>query len=373
MIVRKLSENLEPLLFKGKVIIVYGPRQVGKSTLLQGLLSRFKSLYLDGEEFQTAQSLHKPTISYLKSTFANLELLVIDEAQKIDNIGSTLKLFADHLPKLQVIASGSSSFDLANKVSEPLTGRKYTLRLFPISLGELEEQISRWDISQNLDQYLIYGMYPAIINTELTHKERELRELVNSYLYKDLLNFQGSLDQDVLFRLLKLISLQLGSEVSFHELATNLGIDQATVRRYLQILEKSFIIKILSAYSTNPRVELTKKKKIYFWDNGVRNAVIENYTNLENRNDVGALWGNFCVMERVKYMEYGGKYPLNFFWRSYTQKEVDYLEESGGKLIAFEFKYSSNKKYKTPTQFQNLYPDTTVKVINKDNLWELVS
>lgn len=373
MIPRILEKNIKDKLFQGKAIILYGPRQVGKSTLIKKILTNYKSLYLDGEEFVTQQNLNKPRIDYLNSNFKGLDLLVIDEAQKIPNIGSTLKLLVDHLPSLQVIASGSSSFDLANKISEPLTGRKYTFKLFPVSLLELTTGLTNYEISSNLEKYLVYGLYPEIVSSENSQKEEKIRELSNTYLYNDLINFAGVLDRDVLFRLLKMLALQIGSEVSYHELGINLGIDQSTVKRYLEILEKSFIVKTLSAYSNNPRTEISKKKKVYFWDCGVRNSLIENFTGLENRLDVGALWENFCVMERVKYLNYKKIYSLTYFWRNYAGNEVDFIEESGGKLQGFEFKFSYKKKYKTPLQFKKLYPGTEIKVVNQDNWTQLLS
>jgi uncharacterized protein len=368
IIFRKAHQIIEDNLQLNKVLIIYGPRQVGKSTLVKQFLNDSSAhIYLDGEEFSTQQLLDRPSISFLQDYFAKTELLIIDEAQKIPNIGSTLKLLKDHLPNLKIIVTGSSSFDLANKLNEPLTGRKIVLKMYPVSLLELDNHFNRLEILNQIEQYLIYGMYPEILSNPIQSKEKLLVNLVESYLYKDLLNFQGVLDRQILFQLLKLVALQIGSEVSYHELGMQLGIDMATVKRYLEILEKSFVIKIVSAYSNNPRTEISKKKKIYFWDLGVRNTVIDNFNPLDKRSDVGQLWENFGIMERLKTQEYLQIYKQNYFWRTYSGQEIDWIELKNDKIEAFEFKYSSKKQPKIPTQFVKNYKNFDFEVINKEN------
>ncbi len=375
MIFRKQEENIQNYLELNKIIVLYGPRQVGKSTLVKKFLDKYdKSSYLDGEEFKTQQMLDRPSIQFLKDFFEGLDFLIIDEAQKIPNIGSTLKLLKDHIPNLKIIVTGSSSFDLMNTLNEPLTGRKLTLKMYPISLLELDEnkKLNRLDILEKIDEYLIYGMYPEILSTPLNLKEKLIQNLVESYLYKDLLNFQGVLDRNILFKILNLIALQIGSEVSYHQLGTLVGVDLMTVKRYLDILEKSFVIKIIPAYSNNPRTEINKKKKIYFWDLGVRNTVIENFNNLDKRSDVGGLWENFCVMERLKTQEYKQIFKQNYFWRTYSGQEIDWIELKNDHILALEFKNSPKKKPKIPTQFSKTYQNYDFRVISKNEWLELV-
>lgn len=367
MFFRRQEQIIQDYLGLNKVILLYGPRQVGKSTLVKKFLDKYeKNSYLDGEEFRTQEMLDRPNIRFLKDYFGNLDLLIIDEAQKIPNIGSTLKLLHDHIPRLKIIVTGSSSFDLMNSLNEPLTGRKITLKMYPVSLLELDQEANRLEILQKIDEYLIFGMYPEILSTPVHLKEKLVQNLVESYLYKDLLNFQGVLDRHILFKILNLVALQIGSEVSYHELGTLAGVDLMTVKRYLEILEKSFVIKTVSAFSKNPRTEINKKKKIYFWDLGVRNTVIDNFNDLQKRSDVGGLWENFCVMERLKTQEYRQVYKQNYFWRSYSGQEIDWLELRNEKIIAFEFKNSAKKKPKVPTQFAKNYTNYDFQVISKD-------
>lgn len=389
MIFRSQGQNITEYLNLNKIIILYGPRQVGKSTLVKKFLTKYpKSSYLDGEEFKTQEMLDKPTIQFLKDYFSHLDLLIIDEAQKIPNIGSTLKLLKDHIPNLKMIVTGSSSFDLIpsaawtcskrpmghdeSSLSEPLTGRKITLKMYPVSLLELDKKSNRLEILDKIDEFLVFGMYPEILATPQNLKEKMLVNLVESYLYKDLLNFQGILDRHILFKLLRLVALQIGSEVSYDKLGSLVGIDLMTVKRYLDILEKSFVIKVVSAFSNNPKTEINKKKKIYFWDLGVRNTVIDNFNDLDKRSDVGGLWENFCVMERLKTQEYKQIYKQNYFWRSYSKQEIDWLELKNGEIKAIEFKYSTKKQPKIPTQFAKNYDNYTFKVVSKNNWTELV-
>lgn len=374
MFARITATNIQNKMFKGKAIILYGPRQVGKSTLVKNILNQYpdNSAYVDGEEFATQNLLMRPSVVELQNLYAGLKLLVIDEAQKIPNIGSTLKLLTDHLPNLQVIATGSSSFDLANKLSEPLTGRKFSYHLYPISLFELQKTKTNLEITKELQQYLIFGMYPEILTTPGADREKRLYELFDTYLYKDVLNFSGVLNQSILLRLLKLLAFQVGSEVSFHELGRQLDIDQRTVLRYITILEKAFVIVVLSAYSKNPRTEVVKKKKIYFWDNGVRNAIIQNLKMPDLRDDMGALWENFCVMERLKTQEYQQKIVHNYFWRSFGQKEIDFLEVQNQDITTLEFKFNPNKIPKIPNEFAKNYEYKEFKTISVNNWWELV-
>jgi uncharacterized protein len=371
---RLIENQIKKKLYQKKVIILYGPRQIGKTTLVRKLLDNQKKyLWFDGEEARTREMFNQPTIDFLRQNFGDQKLIVIDEAQKIPNIGSTLKLFVDHLPHIQVIATGSSSFDLASKVSEPLTGRKYDFTLFPFSLEEISQNYSRFETGQQIPQLLQYGMYPEVYTSNKQNKEEILLNIYNTYLYKDVLNLSGYLDQSILYDLLKLLALQIGSEVSYHELGTILGIDLRTVKKYLQVLEKSFVIYILSAYSKNPRKEVGTKKKIYFWDTGIRNAIIQNLAPMDLRNDAVELWENFCIMERIKHLNYNKIYKQYYFWRSYSQKEVDWLELRNGQIQSMEFKYSPKKKPKIPKEFAGNYDVNSFQVINPENWLELIS
>ncbi len=372
---RTIQKNIENKLFKEKVIIIYGARQAGKTTLVKQILQNYrhkKSLYLNCDEPDDRFALTNKTSTELKSFMGNNEIVVIDEAQRVENIGLTLKLLIDNYPHIQIIATGSSSFDLANKINEPLTGRKYTFKLYPFSLQELIQKFNPREINRTLENYLRFGLYPEIINNP-NEAEDNLKELANSYLYKDVLQFLGIKKSDIIYKLLQAIALQNGNEVSYNELANTLQIDKKTVYHYILILEQAFIIFRLTPFSKNLRTELKKLRKIYFYDVGIRNALINNFNPLNIRNDVGALWENFLISERIKFLENNSHSVRNYFWRTHQQQEIDYLEERNQKLSAFEFKWNPRKiKKQAPKPFREAYPNTPFQSITPENYQEFV-
>lgn len=367
MITRKLFNSLQQRLFKGKVILVLGPRQTGKTTLVQSLLQRRggKALRLTGDEADTRALLAEPSISRLRLLCAGHDLVFIDEAQRIENIGLTLKLFADHLPEVQVIASGSSAFELANRLNEPLTGRKYEYHLYPLAFEEMVEHHGWLEEKRLLAQRLVYGYYPEIV-THPAEAGELLKLLAGSYLYKDVLMLELK-KPALLDKLLRALALQLGSEVSLSELARLTGSNPHTVEKYLDLLEKAFVIFQLPAYSKNVRNEIRKGRKIYFYDNGVRNAVIANFNPAESRTDVGALWENFLIAERRKWLAYRNRGARAYFWRTTQQQEIDYLEEEGESLTAWEFKWNPKAKARIPKTFTAAYPHSRTGVITPEN------
>lgn len=368
MFQRKLQKIIQQYLFLGKIIIIYGARQVGKTTLVKELLSQYpnkKSLYLNGDN-QDLQNRLKPTnYNDLANFLGDPEILVIDEAQRIENIGLILKILHDNNPKIQIIATGSSSFDLANKINEPLTGRSLEFKLFPLSIQEVAT--NGLEATRLLPKVLKFGLYPDIFVSNETVTRKLLSTLSEQYLYKDILNYDGLQKPKIVQQLLQLLAYQIGQEVSLQKLANSLDINKKTVEKYIDLLEKSFIVFTLGAYSKNLRNEIMKTQKIYFYDLGVRNTLITNFNELNIRNDIGALWENFCIVERVKYNQYNQKYVSSYFWRNYAQQEIDYIEESEGMLNTFEFKYNSSKKTKIPNSFATNYPNHTFEVVNTDN------
>jgi len=367
--------DLEKLIEPNKVLIIYGPRRVGKTTLLDEFLSRTKLKYkLDsGDSFQVQQILSSQDFSQIIEYASDYELIAIDEAQQIPNIGMGLKILVDQVPGLRVIVTGSSSFDLAQKVGEPLVGRKRTLILFPFSQKELLEKYNRFEVKQNLEDFLVFGSYPEIITAETRKKKIDLlKELANSYLLKDVFSLGGIKGSKPVVDLLKLISFQVGNEVSLNELATQVHLDIKTVDKYLDILEKTFVLKRLSALSRNLRKEVRSKAKYYFYDNGVRNAIISQFNHLNSRNDAGFLFENFIVMERLKKQEYSSIYANNYFWRTYTQKEVDFVEEREGKLFGYEFKWGKDKPVKEPKEWRGTYSNAEYKIISQENYLDFI-
>lgn len=369
---RTLQKRIEKKLFKGKIIVVYGPRQAGKTTLVKEIQKKYpqKSLYLNCDEPDIRQPLTDATSTQLKSVIGSKKLIFLDEAQRVKNIGLTLKLLVDNFPEIQVIATGSSSFDLSNEIVEPLTGRKYEFYLYPFSLAELRPVYSRLEIKRILEKRVLLGMYPEIVIKE-NEAETLLKEITNSYLYQDVLQYQQIKSPEILQKLLQALALQIGQEVSYNELASLLGIDKKTVSRYIEILEKAFVIFRLRPYSRNLRKELSKLRKIYFFDTGVRNALINNLNPFRLRQDVGHLWENFLISERIKSNQNQGLNPNIYFWRTHQQQEIDYLEEAGGKLAGFEFKWQA-EKMKKPKDFVRAYPDSKLKLINKHNYEEFL-
>lgn len=373
MITRELQPVIENNLFKGKAIVLIGPRQVGKSTLLSQLSSKLQlpTLSLNCDEPEPRALLTDASTARLKQFIGNHKLLLIDEAQRVKNIGLTLKLIIDNIKDVQLIVTGSSSLDLANEINEPLTGRKYEYNLFPFSVKELVNSSNMLMERQLLERRLIYGSYPDIINLPEEATE-SLYNIVSSYLYKDLLAFNDVRKPAQLEKLVEALALQIGSEVSYHELGQIIQADSQTVERYIDLLEKSFVVFRLSAFSGNLRNEIKKGRKIYFYDNGVRNAIVENFNPLNLRQDVGALWENYFVSERIKYNHYARNFGKNYFWRSFQQQEIDLIEQSNGALTAFELKWNPKKKGRIPKTFSDAYALQESHTVNQDNYFEFL-
>ncbi len=376
MYIPRFYQNLEKYLTTQKALIIYGARQTGKTTMIKHFLKEipWKYKFVSGEDISVQTILSSQDFKKIKDFCAGYELLVIDEAQDIPNVGLALKIMVDNIPNLRIIATGSSSFDLANKIGEPLVGRQKVLNLFSISQMEiLNFNKNKFEIAQENPDYLIFGAYPEILTTATQiEKQEKLLEMVNSYLLKDVLSLENIKKPQTLIRLLKLLAFQVGSEVSLNELAQKLGHDVKTIDRYLDILEKSFVIKSLSGFSKNLRKEVYQKNKYYFFDLGIRNAIINNFNDLETRNDVGALWENFLFMERIKKNEYTKNLCNSYFWRTYDQKEIDYIEEKSGQLFAYEFKYSQ-RKTKVPKLFLKTYPNSDFQEISQENYLDFIT
>lgn len=367
--------NLSSSLVPGKALIVYGPRRAGKTTLLKSYLSTCGLRYRleTGDDVRIRHLLGSGDLKQIVAFAEGFDLVAIDEAQQIPGIGMGLKILVDHLPDLRIIATGSSSFDLAGAVGEPLTGRKRTLTLFPISQMELMRKFNRYDLRQRLEEYLVYGSYPEMVVTgERKEKIALLEELAGSYLLKDVLALERIRSSRTLVDLLKLIAFQVGSEVLLNELATQVKLDVKTVGRYLDILEKAFVIVRVGDFSRNLRNEVTSKAKYYFLDNGVRNAVIGQYNLLDSRSDVGALWENFVVSERLKKRSHNGIYGTFHFWRTYDGKEIDYVEERDGGLFGFECKWAPKQRVKPPKKWLESYPGATFELVTPDNYLDFV-
>jgi predicted AAA+ superfamily ATPase len=369
-------ENLGKALIPNKAVIIYGPRRCGKTTLLKKFLETAQEKYIlaSGEDITIQDYLASCSVEKLKSFIGENRLLVIDEAQKIPRIGLNIKLLLDHREGLKVIATGSSSFDLAKDTGEPLTGRKFTLRLFPLAQLELCAIESRAETAAHLEERLIYGSYPeVVIADDNSFRQQYLRELTGSYLYKDILELDGLRHNDKLIRLLQLLAFQLGGQVSLHELGAQVGMSKNTVERYLELLEKAFVIFKVRGFSRNLRKEITKSCRYYFYDTGVRNAVISNFNPLRLRNDTGMLWENYCVAERVKKQEYRQILSNNYFWRTYDRKEIDWVEERGGALHGYEIKWSAAKKTKPPKDWLVAYPGSQYECISPENYLEFIA
>ncbi|MEK7208116.1 MAG: ATP-binding protein [Patescibacteria group bacterium] len=364
---RTIEPRIEAGLFKGKIIVIYGARQVGKTTLLKELEDkrRDETLYLNCDEPDTREKLANQTSTALRELFRNRRLILIDEAQRVRNIGLTLKLIADNVPGVQVVATGSSSFALSNDVSEPLTGRKMEMRLHPFTLAELATVLSREELERRMEQFLTTGLYPEAFFADTLGAPQVITELAEGYLYKDALEYQQIKKPDALRKLLQALALQIGSEVSYTELGALLGIDKATLERYVDLLEKAFVIFKLPPLSRNLRKEIGKMRKIYFYDVGIRNSLIRNFNGPGLRTDIGALWENFLIAERMKHYEHTGALVNTFFWRTYDQQEVDFVEEAGGTLRGFEIKWKKGA-HKLPRLFTDTYPQSTVQVITRE-------
>ena len=369
MITRELQAKIEEKLFKGKAIIVVGARQVGKTTLFNEVLRHRpeKTIRLNLDEADARELLSHPTMAELQQLIADNSIVMIDDAQRATDIGLTLKRIQDNFPQVQLMVTGSSSFDLRAKINEPMTGRKWEYMLYPLSTGELLHSKGILFVRQSLEGRLIYGSYPDVLNYQSEARET-LTNLTGSYLYKDLLEMDGIRRPALLEKLLVALALQIGSEVSYNELAQTIGSDSKTVEKYIDLLEKCFIVFRLQAFSRNLRNELKKSRKIYFYDNGVRNAILQNFTPLALRNDTGALWENFFISERLKANHYTGHYAKSYFWRTKSQQEIDYVEEADGEFRAFELKWNSKKANATiPASFRQTYPVAEAVVVTPDN------
>ena len=363
---RTIYPAIKAALFKGKAVIIYGARQVGKTTLVKRLLAEYPSdaMYLNCDEPDIRASLSEQTSTVLRALIGGSTLVVIDEAQRVRNIGLTLKLMVDNFPEIQVVATGSSSFELSNQIVEPLTGRKIEFHLYPLSVSELLSRESPIESQRLLEHRLRYGMYPEVIAGD--EPEALIREISSSYLYRDILEYQTVKNTELLHRLLQALALQIGGEVSYSELASLLGISKNTIVRYVGLLERGYIIFHLPPFSRNLRKELSKRRKIYFYDLGVRSALINNFNPLHLRQDVGALWENFVIVERMKKNCNQRRYVNTYFWRTYSGAEIDYLEEAGGRLYGLECRWSS-KRWRKSSVFLETYQNSELRLVNRDN------
>lgn len=372
MIKRILEEKIKSKLYDGKAIILFGARQVGKTTLLRNLFNNDEdTVWLNGDEPDVQALFENVTSTRLKNLFGNKRHVIIDEAQLISDIGLKLKLITDNIKNVQLVATGSSAFELANKVNEPLTGRKWEYKMFPLSFGEMVDHHGLLEEKRLLPQRLIYGYYPDIINHPGSEKET-LKQLTGSYLFKDILMWENIKRPEKLIRLLQALSFQVGSQVSYNELGQVCGLDNKTIEKYIDLLEQVFVIFRVSSFSRNLRNELKNSRKFYFYDNGVRNALIANFNQPELRSDIGALWENFIISERMKFINYKGIWANYYYWRTKDQVEIDYIEERDGKLHAFEFKWNPNAKAPFTKTFSNAYPDSEFKVVHRENYEEFI-
>ncbi len=377
MMIPRVYQNLEEYLEPGKVLVLYGPRQVGKTTLLEHFLSRVSLKYrLDtGDDMRIKDLFLSRSLDKLLDYAGGYELVAIDEAQKVLYIGEGLKMLVDKRPSLKIIVTGSSSFSLSGQIGEPLTGRKNTLVLFPISLLELRGIYNNYELEKKLEDFLVFGLYPEVLTAEDKKKRiRRIEEIAHSYLFKDILEMERIKNPRILTDLLRLLAFQIGKEVSFHELASSLSVDSKTIAKYIDLLEKTFIIFNVRGFSRNLRKEITKKSKYYFYDNGIRNALIANFNPLELRNDAGMLWENFVFIERMKKRNYKFMVSNVYFWRTWQKEEVDMVEERGGKLFGYEFKWSTKKKtLKPPRNWKESYPEASFEVITPDNYIDFIT
>lgn len=368
MITRTITQNLITDCDNKKAIVVIGPRQVGKTTLIQKIVEDKKTLFLNGDDPQTRLQLINANFQFLIQMVMDYETIVIDEAQRIENIGITVKMLVDAKLNKQFILTGSSSLDLGNRINEPLTGRKWEHQLFPLSWSEIKNHYSFSNAFSRLEEFLIYGMYPEVVTN--SNKKKILLQLSGSYLYQDILELVNIKKPDLLMKLLNALALQLGSEVSYNELAKILGVDRMTVINYIDLLEKVYVIFRLHPFSTNQRNEITAKPKIYFYDNGIRNAIIGQFNPLQSRQDVGALFENFFISEKIKQLNYKGFYGKIHYWRNTQQAEIDFIEINEGEITAHEIKYNPNKKVNFTKSFTEKYHPKETLVVNKDNFWE---
>lgn len=372
MINRFLEKQIKNIFGKGKAIILLGARQTGKTTILSQLFENKKNvLWLNADEPDIAEMFEHATSTKLKTIFGKNKIVVLDESQRIKNIGLKLKLVTDNIKEVQLIATGSSAFELSNKINEPLTGRKWELFLYPFSFAEMAKHHGTLKEHRLLKHRLIYGYYPDVVN-QPGNEKLVLKQLTDSYLYKDILMWENIKRPEKLIKLMQALALQLGNEVSYNELSNLIGVDKETVEKYIQLLEKVFVIFRLGAFARNLRTELKRSRKIYFLDNGIRNALIANFSPPELRQDIGALWENFLISERVKHIHYSNLWVNQYFWRTHEQQEIDYLEDTDGKLFAYEFKWNTKAKNKFPSAFIKTYPQAKTTLITPDNFEKFV-
>lgn len=372
---KRSYEPLSSHLKAGKALLIYGPRQVGKTTLLQNFLKNTPLKYkLDsGDNIRTQQTLGSQDFPQILSYVEGYELLAIDEAQNIPNIGMAIKIIVDQMPNIRVILTGSSSFELAGQVGEPLTGRKQTLTLYPLAQAELLSSYNKFELRENLEDFLIYGSYPEVVLASTGKQKIDvIAEISNSYLIKDILAFDRVKNSKVLLDLLKLLAFQVGSEVSLTEIGTKIGVDYKTVQRYLDLLEKAFVIIRLGGFSRNLRNEITNKAKYYFLDNGIRNSLIAQFNGLSQRNDIGQLWENFIFIERLKHRAHQSIYANMYFWRTYNQQEIDLVEDRDGKLHGYEMKWSASKMPNAPHQWTEAYSNSSYEIITPDTYQKFI-
>jgi len=373
MVDRLVIKDIKSKLFKGKTILLLGPRQVGKTTLLKELADvKHKLMWINADEVENLAMFDVVSAKRMKKLFGNNNLIIIDEAQRIPDIGLKLKIITDELKDVQVIATGSSAFELSNKINEPLTGRKWEYMLYPLSFQEMVKEHGLLTEKKLLNHRLVYGYYPEVVTNDGDEQVR-LKLLTDSYLYKDILIWNKINRADKIVKLLQALAFQIGHQVSYNEIGNKIGLDTKTVETYVDLLEKSFVIFRVGTFSRNLRNELTKTRKIYFYDNGIRNAIISNYNPVELRDDLGALWENFLMSERQKYLAYNHIYCNRFFWRTKAQQEIDCIEERGGKLYAFEFKWNEKSNYKFPATFLKTYTKAQTAVITPNNFDEFIS
>lgn len=367
MIERILEKQILAKINKKKAIILMGPRQVGKTTLLKSLFEKSTDIiWLNGDEPDIQSIFENISSKRLEAIIGDKKMIIIDEAQRIPEIGLKMKLITDQLLNVQLIATGSSAFELSNKLNEPLTGRKWEFKMYPISFQEMVNHHGLLNEIRLLPHRLIYGFYPDVVNHPGNEKEI-LKQLSDSYLYKDLLMIDQIKKPFALVKLLQALALQIGSQVSYHELGQICGLDGKTIEKYMMLLEQSYIIFRLTSFSRNQRNELKKSRKVYFFDNGIRNSLIANFEQIENRTDIGALWENYVVSERVKYLAYQQKWVNNWYWRTTEQQEIDYVEEENGQLSAYEFKWNPKAKGSIPNSFKKTYPTATINIIHREN------
>lgn len=368
---RVLEKEIATKLKGDKAIIILGARQVGKTTLLDQLFASKNTLWLNGDDADTRDLLAQPNVAQLKRIIGKAKYVVIDEAQRIPNIGVAIKIITDRIKTARVIATGSSSFELRNHINEPLTGRKWEFQMFPLSFYEMVQHHGLLEEKRSIPHRMVYGYYPEIVSDD-DHAEVLIKSIADSYLYKDVLMLDKVQKPEKLERLVQALALQIGSEVSYNELAQLCQLDKETIERYIQLLEKAFVIFRLNAFNRNVRNELTKSRKIYFYDNGIRNAVLSRFETITRRDDVGALWENFVISERMKKLRYENWNIRSYFWRTTAQQEVDYVEEYRGKIYAWELKWNKHKKVKFPLTFTKAYQPVVSEVVSPQNVDEFL-